>query len=223
MKHARSDYNRIQDPLNLIPKEEPVFLLRGQDRFAPMVVEAWAKMAEERGANKNIVEAAFGQARAMYQWQEDNKEKMPDLPSAPEIHEVFNSLVPLPEAFQQGYTEKSLSHDDEETRPLTEREMLIRIAGKELDKYDGNLEKWYISEIGKMRKAFQSLIDQAREDRKPRIGSLEDYTEQRTELKEFLIGKLTRLYSMSLIDSADAEDLVQEFLNKLDEKKTILS
>ena len=31
MIHSRKDYNRIQDPLNLIPNDEPVFLLRGKD------------------------------------------------------------------------------------------------------------------------------------------------------------------------------------------------
>lgn len=31
MKHAREDYNRIQDPAGLIPDGEPVFLIRGKD------------------------------------------------------------------------------------------------------------------------------------------------------------------------------------------------
>jgi len=35
MKHAREDYNRIQDPDEKIPDNEPVFLLRGQDVLAP--------------------------------------------------------------------------------------------------------------------------------------------------------------------------------------------
>jgi len=35
MKHARKDYNeRIQDTANLIPQDEPVFLLRAQDPCA---------------------------------------------------------------------------------------------------------------------------------------------------------------------------------------------
>lgn len=42
MKHARDDYNRIQDPANLIPEDEPVFLLRGQDRTAGQIVRLWA-------------------------------------------------------------------------------------------------------------------------------------------------------------------------------------
>ena len=35
MRHARPDYNRFQDPENLIPQDEPVLLLRGQDKLAP--------------------------------------------------------------------------------------------------------------------------------------------------------------------------------------------
>lgn len=42
MKHARPDYNRIQDPAGLIPEDEPVFLLRGQDVLAPSLVKDWA-------------------------------------------------------------------------------------------------------------------------------------------------------------------------------------
>ena len=42
MKHARSDYDRIQDPSRIIPEDEPVFLLRAQDISAPAAVEKWA-------------------------------------------------------------------------------------------------------------------------------------------------------------------------------------
>lgn len=42
MRHARADYNRIQDPLNLIGEDEPVFLLRAKDVSAPFVVRFWA-------------------------------------------------------------------------------------------------------------------------------------------------------------------------------------
>ena len=51
MKHSREDYDRIQDPENKIPKDEPVFLLRGQDISSPFAVDAWAN------ANERNVEA----------------------------------------------------------------------------------------------------------------------------------------------------------------------
>ena len=46
MKHARSDYDRIQDPAELIPEDEPVFLLRAQDRTAAGTLMHWI-MANE--------------------------------------------------------------------------------------------------------------------------------------------------------------------------------
>lgn len=60
MKHARQDYNRIQDPALTDPsllsegstpigEDEPVFLLRGQDKLAADIVDAYAsRLAEER-------------------------------------------------------------------------------------------------------------------------------------------------------------------------------
>jgi len=80
MKHARPDYNRIQDPANLIPDDEPVFLLRGQDITAPYVVDHWAKMADSYGAKENIVKAAQEQAERMRNWQRDHACKIPDMP-----------------------------------------------------------------------------------------------------------------------------------------------
>lgn len=44
MIHARDDYARIQDPENKIKPEEPVFLIRAQDRTAAAVVRYWVKL-----------------------------------------------------------------------------------------------------------------------------------------------------------------------------------
>jgi hypothetical protein len=49
MKHAREDYNRIQDPEGKIPVDEPVFLLRGQDRFAATFVRLYGALMESIG------------------------------------------------------------------------------------------------------------------------------------------------------------------------------
>ena len=80
MKHAREDYNRIQDPAALIAKDEPVFLIRGNDRVAPDVVDTWANLAEKVGANENIVMAARKHADLMRSWQAENGSKVPDMP-----------------------------------------------------------------------------------------------------------------------------------------------
>lgn len=79
MLHARPDYNRIQDPLGLIPENEPVFLLRASDVSAPAIVEAWAGLAEATGAKKDIVSLARNQAKLMRQWQANHGSKVPDL------------------------------------------------------------------------------------------------------------------------------------------------
>ena len=83
MKHARKDYDRIQDPEGKIPDDEPVFLLRGQDICAPSAVLCWAAFAEHAGANPEIVQAAKDQAKAMIRWQTNIRHgaaKVPDMP-----------------------------------------------------------------------------------------------------------------------------------------------
>ena len=80
MKHARKDYDRIQAPTDLIPEDEPVFLLRAQDTIAPDVVNAWADLAEQSSAAPNIIEAARKQADAMVDWQKEHGSKIPDMP-----------------------------------------------------------------------------------------------------------------------------------------------
>lgn len=88
MKHAREDYNRIQDPAGLIPEDEPVFLLRGQDIFAPKIVMSWAR--ELLQVSKDITDhdkranllmmatMAIEHATEMVEWQHTMRSKLPD-------------------------------------------------------------------------------------------------------------------------------------------------
>lgn len=80
MRHARKDYERIQDPAGLIPADEPVFLLRGKDVLAPAVIGFWADQASRAGASPEIVQAARRQAGAMLEWQRVNGWQIPDMP-----------------------------------------------------------------------------------------------------------------------------------------------
>ena len=80
MKHAREDYNRIQDPAGLIPENEPVFLLRAQDKHAPEVVAFWASLVHREGGDGEIANMAMRQSRAMKDWQHAHGKKVPDLP-----------------------------------------------------------------------------------------------------------------------------------------------
>ena len=77
MHHARADYQRIQDPEGLIPDEEPVFLIRGQDGVGWRTVVHWALDANQFGASDEIVARALEHAAAMLRWP---KGKIPDLP-----------------------------------------------------------------------------------------------------------------------------------------------
>lgn len=81
MKHARADYDRIQDPANIIPEDEPVFLLRASDTVAPDTVRSWAMRAKSIGASDEIVKAAVMQASRMDAWQIQHSSKVPDMPS----------------------------------------------------------------------------------------------------------------------------------------------
>lgn len=62
MIHGRTDYQRIQDPENKIPPDEPVFLLRAQDKTAADVVRFWASLnigTNQPGAMKALEHAAL--------------------------------------------------------------------------------------------------------------------------------------------------------------------
>lgn len=53
MKHARLDYNRIQDPDGKIPEDEPVMLFRAQDElFAEVCVFYAGLLLQRYGARK---------------------------------------------------------------------------------------------------------------------------------------------------------------------------
>lgn len=80
MKHARKDYDRIQAPTDLIPADEPVFLLRSQDKLSADIVDFWADMAEDMGCGKEIVASARQQAVEMRRWQKEHAYKTPDMP-----------------------------------------------------------------------------------------------------------------------------------------------
>lgn len=63
----------------LVPEEEPVFLLRGQDMLASQAVRAWAIQAERNHLDETMVRSAYEIADAMDAWP---VKKMPDPPGA---------------------------------------------------------------------------------------------------------------------------------------------
>lgn len=82
MKHARSDYDAIQDPRpNGIPEDEPVFVIRAQDIVGPGTVRDWAARAEREGVSDEVVEAVRRHADAMVEWQHEHGTKVADVPA----------------------------------------------------------------------------------------------------------------------------------------------
>lgn len=83
MRHARGDYNRIQDPTGAIPYKEPVFLVRGQDKIAHLAVRFWAVVNYLTGGSSNASSIAWQHAKDMRRWP---TKKSCDLP------ESFNTI-----------------------------------------------------------------------------------------------------------------------------------
>lgn len=79
MIHARSDYNRIQDPSGKIGADEPVFLIRAQDKSAPATLRFWADENHRNGGDLALSELAEAHADAMEDWQNAHLSKPADL------------------------------------------------------------------------------------------------------------------------------------------------
>ena len=80
MLHARKDYTeRIQDSANLIPEDEPVFLIRGQDVIGHAAVRAWAHLHRQQGGSDIAYEAAMRQADRMEAWAKHKNGKNADV------------------------------------------------------------------------------------------------------------------------------------------------
>jgi hypothetical protein len=78
MKFTRDDYNkRIIDKEGKIPWDEPVFLLRAQDAYAPSTLRHYAKLVEE-GGNTEMAEELRIHARQMVIWQKSVRVHKPD-------------------------------------------------------------------------------------------------------------------------------------------------
>ena len=73
MLHAREDYNRIQDPEGKIPDDEPVFLLRGQDKLSHWTVKFWTLLNVLANCDAKMTNMAWHHSRKMKAWQPKKK------------------------------------------------------------------------------------------------------------------------------------------------------
>lgn len=84
MKHAREDYNRIQDPAGKIPDDEPVLLLRASDRYAPATALDYAnRIAADPlapTASQRLAKRARDWAYEMRDYARAHGSKYPDMP-----------------------------------------------------------------------------------------------------------------------------------------------
>lgn len=80
MLFNRPDYDkRIKDSEGLIPDDEPVFLLRGQDKLAPRLLLQWAAELRLSGGDPAMAESAEAHAQRMISWQKSHRCKTPDM------------------------------------------------------------------------------------------------------------------------------------------------
>ncbi len=123
MKHFRADYNeRIQDNANLIPEDEPVFLLRGQDIFTPGLMLDWAKQLRLAGGDPEVAQLIENGASEVIQWQKEHPERMiknnrlrlPDMPNVKK-EGMFRKLPVSIEAFKYGVDKRPDWFDDKVT------------------------------------------------------------------------------------------------------------
>ena len=82
MLHARKDYNfRIQDSDHRIGKDEPVFLLRAQDKhMLPMLEHYLSLLSEDDNSNKALTIAVLRHEARVIEWQTHDNTKEPDTP-----------------------------------------------------------------------------------------------------------------------------------------------
>lgn len=81
MIHARTDYDRIQDPAGLIGEDEPVMLFRAKDRLMHNVLAAYRDMLVQVGAEPHMVESVERHIDRVTHWQVENGTQTPDMPA----------------------------------------------------------------------------------------------------------------------------------------------
>lgn len=71
MKHNNKKFDSIQDSKkeSHIPKDEPVFLIRGQDKLGPGILRIYADQHELSGGHPGITAGVRAQAYKMEEWQ----------------------------------------------------------------------------------------------------------------------------------------------------------
>ena len=80
MKHLRADYDRIQDPFNKIGSDEPVFLLRAQDKAFPAMLMGYIGYQRAIG-NEELAKFIEDQMPAVHEWRHTHATHNADIPT----------------------------------------------------------------------------------------------------------------------------------------------
>jgi hypothetical protein len=91
MRHARSDYNEI-DLEKKIPGDEPVFLVRGQDKLTPWLIRRYAGIlpVENDPEMQKIADSLDAWADHVEDWQLANTNRVKSV-DVPEGVSLFSS------------------------------------------------------------------------------------------------------------------------------------
>lgn len=100
MLHPRKDYAQIQDPANLIPKDEPVFLMRAQDQVAAGVVRQWAQANTNAGGDLRLSRLAMEHATKMEAWPVHKLADLPDVENIDHPEDEPAADRPKPEPYR---------------------------------------------------------------------------------------------------------------------------
>jgi hypothetical protein len=94
MLHARKSYNeRVQDSAGIIPMDEPVFLLRGQDVLAPVLLDIYVALTlNTEYYDKAIASTVAMHADRMRKWQEEGDSKVADMDTDDIVQNEITSL-----------------------------------------------------------------------------------------------------------------------------------
>jgi len=127
MKHARPDYNRIQDPENKIPVDEPVFIIRAQDSVGATAVRMWAVLNDFVFGDPKLSKLARDHAHLMDTW---SKKKPADLGNISRIEMELNECLTAKHfdcCCGMTNMEISLPLTDEDIKKLEEEQKTISI------------------------------------------------------------------------------------------------
>lgn len=147
MKFGRKDYDRrIIDIDNKIPVDEPVFLLRSSDIYAPQLLLEWAKLMMLNGGSPEMAKNVIDHAQSMLKWQRDNGKKTPDMYN--DSKERKEMLAEINDIIEGVEAQNQLS-----------QEQFKRLSKLVKDYFDTDVELIYIFTAADIKEEFKTTTD----------------------------------------------------------------